>query len=106
MHLTFRVGTEPLAARDNDEAGTSELIGARGTYSRSPWFSRKKERGGGERAVPAPMVAKVTETSDALDLEDNILKSRSARRIAASLKHSAEHSRRRKAGPFPLQQED
>ena len=44
--------------------------------------------------------AKVTETSDALDLKDNIFKSRSARRIAGSLKHSAEHSRRRKAGPF------
>ena|ERR1700756_4503301 len=43
---------------------------------------------------------KVTEASDALDLEDNIFKSRSARRIAASLKHSAEQSHRRKAGPF------
>ena len=43
---------------------------------------------------------KVTETSDALDLEDNIFKSRSARRIASSLKHSAEQSYRRKAGPF------
>jgi hypothetical protein len=39
--------------------------------------------------------AKVTETSDALDLEDEIFKSRSARRIALSLKHSAEHSHRR-----------
>src|SRR5262245_42530056 len=44
--------------------------------------------------------AKVTESSDALDLEDNIFKSRSAPRIAASLKDSAEHSHRRKAGPF------
>ena len=44
--------------------------------------------------------AKVTETSDALDLEDNIFKSGSARRIAASLKHSAEQSHRREAGPF------
>ena len=44
--------------------------------------------------------AEVTETSDALDLEDNIFKCRSARRIAASLKDSAEHSHRRKAGPF------
>jgi hypothetical protein len=34
--------------------------------------------------------AKVTETSDALDLKDNIFKSRSALHIAASLKHSAE----------------
>jgi hypothetical protein len=44
--------------------------------------------------------AKVTETSDALDLEEGIFKARRARHIAASLKHSAEHSRRRKAGPF------
>jgi hypothetical protein len=44
--------------------------------------------------------AKVTETSDALDLEEDVFKSRSAKRIAASLKRSAEHSRRRKASPF------
>jgi len=44
--------------------------------------------------------AKVTETSDALDLEEDVFKSRSAKRIAASLKHSAEHSHRRKASPF------
>jgi len=42
----------------------------------------------------------VTETSDALDLEQDIFKSRSAKRIAASLKHSAEQSHRRKASPF------
>jgi hypothetical protein len=40
--------------------------------------------------------AKVTETSDALDLKADIFKSRSAKRVAAS----AEHSGRRKAGPF------
>jgi hypothetical protein len=44
--------------------------------------------------------AEVTETSDALDLEEDIFKSRSAKRIAASLKRSAEHSHRRKASPF------
>jgi translation initiation factor 2 alpha subunit (eIF-2alpha) len=44
--------------------------------------------------------AKVTETSDALDLEEDVFKSRSAKRIAASLKRSAEHSHRRKASPF------
>ena len=44
--------------------------------------------------------AKVTETSDALDLEEGIFKARSARLIAASLKHCAEHSRRRKARSF------
>jgi hypothetical protein len=43
---------------------------------------------------------KVTETSDALDPEEDIFKSRSAKRIAASLKHSAEQSHRRKASAF------
>jgi hypothetical protein len=44
--------------------------------------------------------AKVTETSDALDLEEDVFKLRSAKRVAASLKRSAEHSHRRKASPF------
>jgi hypothetical protein len=44
--------------------------------------------------------AKVTESSDALDLEEDIFKSRSAKHIAASLKRSAERSQRRKASPL------
>jgi hypothetical protein len=43
---------------------------------------------------------KVTERSDALDLEKSIFKSGSAERIARSLKRSAERSRRRKADPY------
>jgi hypothetical protein len=42
----------------------------------------------------------VTETSNALDLESKIFSSKSARTVAASLKRSAEHSRRRKGTPF------
>ena len=42
----------------------------------------------------------VNETSNALDLEPNIFKSGSAKKIAASLKASAEKSKRKKAGPF------
>jgi hypothetical protein len=38
--------------------------------------------------------------SDALDLEPAVFKQRSPRRIAESLKRSAERSRRRKASPF------
>ena len=44
--------------------------------------------------------AEVTEHSDAMDLEDHIFESDDARKIAASLKRSAEHSHRRKAEPF------
>ncbi len=44
--------------------------------------------------------AEVTEKSNALDLEEDVFKLRSAKAIALSLKASAEHSRRRKATPF------
>ena len=43
---------------------------------------------------------RVTETSNALDLEPNVFRSDSPRRLAASLKRSAERSRRRKGTPF------
>ena len=42
---------------------------------------------------------KVTEESDALDLEEGVFRLRSPRRIAASLRRSAEKSRRRKGTP-------
>ena len=42
----------------------------------------------------------VTDNSDAMDLEEGIFKQRSAKKIADSLKRSAEDSQRRKAGPF------
>jgi hypothetical protein len=43
---------------------------------------------------------RVTQESDALDLKDGVFKLRSARAIAASLKHSAERSSRRKTGAY------
>ena len=42
----------------------------------------------------------VTEHSDALDLEAHIFDSDDPKKIAASLKRSAEHSKRRKEGPY------
>lgn len=42
----------------------------------------------------------VTEHSDAMDLEKDIFKSKDAKKIAASVKKSAEKSTRKKAGPF------
>jgi hypothetical protein len=42
----------------------------------------------------------VTGTSDALDLESGVFAQDDPRRIARSLKRSAERSRRRKADPF------
>ena len=43
---------------------------------------------------------KVTETSNALDLEEGVFTWDDPRKISLSLKRSAEHSRRRKADPF------
>jgi hypothetical protein len=42
----------------------------------------------------------VTSHSNALDLESHIFESHDPKRIAASLKNSAERSHRRKASPF------
>jgi RNA polymerase-interacting CarD/CdnL/TRCF family regulator len=43
---------------------------------------------------------KVTETSHAMDLKPNVFKSESAKKIASSLKTSAEKSKTRKTTPF------
>jgi hypothetical protein len=42
----------------------------------------------------------VTEHSDAMDLKDGVFKSNDPKKIADSLKHSAEASDRRKSSPF------
>jgi hypothetical protein len=44
--------------------------------------------------------AKVTKESNALDLEPKVFEGSDPKEIAASLKRSAEHSRRRKGTPF------
>ncbi|WP_439495138.1 DUF3175 domain-containing protein [Bosea sp. (in: a-proteobacteria)] len=43
---------------------------------------------------------RVTKASDALELERSVFTSNDPRRIARSLKRSAEHSRRRKSSPY------
>jgi hypothetical protein len=52
------------------------------------------------RSVPKRWSQRVTEESDALDLKHGVFKLTSAKKIAASLKRSAEHSSRRKAGAY------
>ncbi len=53
-----------------------------------------------KRRVKKRWSAAVTRRSNALDLEPGVFKQRSPRRIAVSLKRSAEVSRRRNAAPF------
>ncbi|HTB71633.1 MAG TPA: DUF3175 domain-containing protein [Polyangiaceae bacterium] len=51
-------------------------------------------------ASPRRWSQHVTETSNALDLEEGVFRKRSPHAIAASLKRSAERSRRRKSDAF------
>jgi hypothetical protein len=44
--------------------------------------------------------AEVTKHSDALDLEHDVFRSQDPRKIARSLKHSAEQSKRRRGTPY------
>ncbi len=53
-----------------------------------------------KKSSPKRWSQRVTNTSDALDLDAGVFKSRSAKTIAASLKRSAERSKRRKASPY------
>lgn len=52
------------------------------------------------KTSPSRWSRRVTEASDALDLEQGVFSQRSPRQIALSLKRSADRSRRRKADPF------
>jgi hypothetical protein len=65
----------------------------------------RKRRGRGQsparrRRTGGRWSRRVTEHSDALTLEKGVFTSRDPKRIAASLKRSAEKSRRRKGSPF------
>ncbi|RXT39380.1 DUF3175 domain-containing protein [Bradyrhizobium betae] len=73
------------------KAGTRRT--ARGKTSTSARKSTK-------RAAPKRWSQRVTKESDALDLKQGVFKLTSAKRIAASLKRSAEHSARRKTGAY------
>jgi hypothetical protein len=59
-----------------------------------------REKRKSQAAASGRWSAKVTRTSNALDLADGVFKQRSARAIAESLKRSALASHRRKTEPF------
>jgi len=66
------------------------------TSARRPTTARKSTK----RGAPKRWSQRVTKQSDALDLKQGVFKLTSAKKIAASLKRSAEHSSRRKTGAY------
>jgi len=53
-----------------------------------------------KKSAPKKWSKKVTQTSNAMDLEKDVFKQKDPKAIAKSVKLSAEKSKRKKAGPF------
>lgn len=72
------------------------------TAARKPTAKARKSTTTTRKSTRSPRKwsAKVTQTSDAMDVEKDAFKSESPQHIAASVKHSAERSHRRKSSPF------
>ena len=77
-------------------AATRRRAATRGAPRRKPARGRKSAPGKATRYWSA----RVTKESDALDLEGGVFSLKDPKRIAASLKRSAERSHRRKAEPY------
>jgi hypothetical protein len=77
-------------------AGTATRKSAR----RKPATPKSVRRKSTRRSSSRRWSARVTKDSDALDLKGGVFKLRDPKRIAASLKRSAERSRRRKSNPY------
>src|SRR5688572_1162714 len=75
----------------------SRKTGARNTARRRASAARKEAS---RRAAPKRWLQRVTKESDALDLKRGVFKLSDPRKIATSLKRSAEHSARRKTGAY------
>ena len=70
----------------------------RGTRVRKASSARRKPAA--KRKSPSRWSQRVTNESDALDLQQGVFKLTSPKKIAASLKRSAQRSSRRKAGAY------
>src|ERR1700712_2383253 len=62
--------------------------------------SEKETRPSAKKAAPKKWSKQVTKHSNAMDLEKDVFKLKDPKKIATSVKKSAEKSKRKKAGPF------
>lgn len=88
------------ASRNKTSRKTSTAHKTASARARAGRNTRAGPKGAATRRAPKRWSQRVTRESDALDLERGVFKQTSAKKIAASLKHSAEASRRRKAGAY------
>ncbi|MBR0931263.1 DUF3175 domain-containing protein [Bradyrhizobium diazoefficiens] len=80
----------------------SRNSGARKSSRRKKTSTRRSTttRKSAKRAAPKRWSQRVTKESDALNLKQGVFKLTSPKKIATSLKRSAEHSSRRKTGAY------
>jgi Protein of unknown function (DUF3175) len=81
------------------KAGVRKTARREGT-SKSSGSTRRKSSATAKRRSTKKWSHKVTEESDALTLHKGVFAQRDPKKIAASLKRSAERSKRRKSNPF------
>jgi hypothetical protein len=92
----MQAGTALAGRRFHQESARGPLM-ARAAAKKSARRVTKKSHA---RRKTNRWSKRVTETSDALDLEGGVFKLRDPKQIAASLKRSAERSKRRKTSPY------
>ena len=73
---------------------------AKKTATKKSTAKKSSTKKAAKKSAPKKWSKKVTETSDAMDLEKDAFKQKDPKKIAASVKRSAEKSKRKKAGPF------
>jgi len=91
-----KVSSRKTGSRKAPKARTAKKKVARKTASRR---APARQQAGSSKS-PKRWSQHVTDTSDALDLKHGVFKLRDPKEIAISLKRSAEHSTRRKAGAY------
>jgi hypothetical protein len=82
------------------KTGRKKATAARAQTSRSKSSRARTSRSSGRARSPRKWSKRVTERSDALDLQEGVFELNDPRQIARSLKRSAERSRRRKSEPY------
>src|SRR5882672_2580272 len=94
LHMAEGRKTAPARKSATRKPATRKTTGAR---VRTASAARSKSA---NRKAPKRWSQRMTRESDALDLQQGVFKLTSPKKIAASLKRSAEHSSRRKAGAY------
>jgi Protein of unknown function (DUF3175) len=96
MELTMVARKKPASSRK----AQARKAPARKAPTRKASARRTPSRTTARKAAPKRWSQRVTDESDALDLRRGVFKLTSAKKIAASLKRSAERSARRKSGAY------